>query len=129
MVETPATTFAAIAKMMTSPAENPKTDAASTPPNVNTPASPSRNTALASRNQTVSRCSRQSRAMSRPSRAYDAKKPTLPRSTAAGLRYSGTANSTGRANSAEPDGRDEHGHAHVEAALAGDAEQADLRAG
>ncbi len=60
IVEMPATTFAAIAKMITSPAENPKTDAASTPPKVNTPASPSRKTALASRNQTVCRDSRQS---------------------------------------------------------------------
>ena len=69
IVETPATTLAAIAKMITSPAEKPKTDAASTPPKVNTPASPSRKTALASRNHTVCRDSRHRRAMSRPRRA------------------------------------------------------------
>ena len=69
MVEMPATTLAAIAKMMTSPAEKPKTDAASTPPKVKTPARPSRNTALASRNQTVWRLLPPELAMSRPRRA------------------------------------------------------------
>jgi len=42
IVETPATTFAAIAKMMTSVSPKPKATAASTPPNAKTPASPSR---------------------------------------------------------------------------------------
>ena len=42
IVETPATRFAAMPKMMTSLAVNPNATAASTPPKAKTPASPSR---------------------------------------------------------------------------------------
>ena len=45
--------FAAIAKIMTSPALNPKAVLAKTAPKVNTPARPSRNTAEAMRKKRV----------------------------------------------------------------------------
>src|SRR5674476_813806 len=55
MVEIPAVTLATAPKMMTSPAEKPNVPAAMTAPNVNTPASPSRNTAEAMRKVTSGR--------------------------------------------------------------------------
>jgi len=64
IVLTPATRFAATPNRITISRENPNTVAAMMAPNVNTPASPSRNTALASRNQNVARASRKIRAMS-----------------------------------------------------------------
>ena len=61
IVATPATMLAAAPKMMTSPALIPKVPAARTAPKAKTPASPSRNRAEASRNQTVCREVRHSR--------------------------------------------------------------------
>ena len=55
IVANPATMFAAAPKTMTSPADSPNVPAASTAPNANTPASPSRKSAEASRKYTVSR--------------------------------------------------------------------------
>ena len=65
-VAMPATTFAAMANRMTWDALKPNTCAAMIPPNVNTPPTPSRKTALAMRNDRTLRRSRQSRATSRP---------------------------------------------------------------
>ena len=67
IVETPASRFAAMPKIRTSLEEKWNATAAITAPNAKTPASPSRNTALASRNQNVGREPRQSAAMSCPS--------------------------------------------------------------
>ena len=57
-VARPATMFAAIAKIMTSPALKPKAVLARTAPKVNTPARPSRNTAEAMRKKSVCGASR-----------------------------------------------------------------------
>ena len=122
IVETPATTLAAIAKMMTSPAEKPKTDAASTPPNVKTPASPSRKTALASRNQTVWRDSRHSFAMSRPeARVRGEEADALALDARAAVL--GHGEQDGNGEQAEPERGDQHRDADGQAVLIGDAEE------
>jgi len=79
--------------MITSPADSPYTLRASTAPNANTAASPSRKIALASRNHTVCRESAYRPRSCRISTPYEAKKPTRADLSVGGI--SGTATSTG----------------------------------
>ncbi|SLH27412.1 Uncharacterised protein [Mycobacteroides abscessus subsp. abscessus] len=79
----------------------PYTRTASTAPKVKTPARPSRNTALASRNQTVRRSTAQSSRRSRHSTRYEPSSPARSAPGSAVVRgSSGTANITGSAKAA-----------------------------
>ena len=126
IVEMPATMFAAIAKMITSPAENPKTDAASTPPNVKTPGETVAE--HRAREQEPHRV-----ALLVPEPLDVAAQPRVRREEAdlaavdrGRVAVLGHREQHGQREQPEPDRRDDHRDAHVEAVVAGDAEQADL---
>ena len=96
-----ATTLAATPNSRTLSDAIPYTLTASTAPNVKTPASPSRNSALAIRNQTVRRSASQRSFRSRHRTRYDSTNPALAAPGSAALRgSSGTAKRTGKANTA-----------------------------
>ena len=95
-VPAPAATFAAMAKRMTSVALKPKTDDAMMAPKVNTPESPSRNTADAARKSSVFGAVRPMRAIVRKRMRYDSAMPTFGGTAPVGG-TSGTRSSSGSA--------------------------------